>query len=468
MYNIDVGDTMRKILLTIKKIFLIILSFFFHLLFDRKSSTNNISNDLEEDRGARRDSKNSKNKEKYEREEESKSNKYSHKRKVQEISYPSIKKDIGKVYLIQKYVDDISFQLKKENSYQELKEMYDELERYKEQIVFLQKEIAKSSVQQEEYQEFTFICDTVNEKIKIDEKNIKVDLGKKQEENRNQELEIVVVKEERKEENLEYPNVINDSDVNLEEVEKNRKVYDEAKQKESEQKEVNQEEVKHDEIKRELEEKQEPINKNKVVSHILEEQIVIKDSPPVVMKTTEKKETSKEKKQENMPNKNVDIGSYQMKIENIRNMIRNVTISKQRKIIKKISSNITTAMLVSATLSPVFSSTSSNTKKVATALLINNKLRQSNNLLSNKKKRKLKYKKVVSKTQSEDVSVHVDYILNNALAQIRQLRSMLTQYGITSEILAILNQLDELEVEMLEKMNQINTKGNAYTKKIIR
>lgn len=464
MYNIDVGDTMRKILFTIKKIFLIILSFFFHLLFDRKSSTNNISNDLEEDRGARRDSKNSKNKEKYEREEESKSNKYSHKRKVQEISYPSIKKDIGKVYLIQKYVDDISFQLKKENSYQELKEMYDELEMYKEQIVFLQKEIAKSSVQQEEYQEFTFICDTVNEKIKIDEKNIKVDLGKKQEENRNQELEIVVVKEE----DLEYPNVINDSDVNLEEVEKNRKVYDEVKQKESEQKEVNQEEVKHDEIKRELEEKQEPINKNKVVSHILEEQIIIKDSPPVVMKTTEKKETSKEKKQENMPNKNVDIGSYQMKIENIRNMIRNVTISKQRKIIKKISSNITTAMLVSATLSPVFSSTSSNTKKVATALLINNKLRQSNNLLSNKKKRKLKYKKVVSKTQSEDVSVHVDYILNDALAQIRQLRSMLTQYGITSEILAILNQLDELEVEMLEKMNQINAKGNAYTKKIIR
>lgn len=464
MYNIDVGDTMQKILFTIKKIFLIILSFFFHLLFDRKSSTNNISNDLEEDRGARRDSRNSKNKENYEREDESKSNKYSHKRKVQEISYPSIKKDIGKVYLIQKYVDDISFQLKKENSYQELKEMYDELERYKEQIVFLQKEIAKSSVQQEEYQEFTFICDTVNEKIKIDEKNIKVDLGKKQEENRNQELEIVVVKEE----DLEYPNVINDSDVNLEEVEKNRKVYDEVKQKESEQKEVNQEEVKHDEIKRELEEKQEPINKNKVVSHILEEQIIIKDSPPVVMKTTEKKETSKEKKQENMPNKNVDIGSYQMKIENIRNMIRNVTISKQRKIIKKISSNITTAMLVSATLSPVFSSTSSNTKKVATALLINNKLRQSNNLLSNKKKRKLKYKKVVSKTQSEDVSVHVDYILNDALAQIRQLRSMLTQYGITSEILAILNQLDELEVEMLEKMNQINAKGNAYTKKIIR
>ena len=464
MYNIDVGDTMQKILFTIKKIFLIILSFFFHLLFDRKSSTNNISNDLEEDRGARRDSRNSKNKENYEREDESKSNKYSHKRKVQEISYPSIKKDIGKVYLIQKYVDDISFQLKKENSYQELKEMYDELERYKEQIVFLQKEIAKSSVQQEEYQEFTFICDTVNEKIKIDEKNIKVDLGKKQEENRNQELEIVVVKEE----DLEYPNVINDSDVNLEEVEKNRKVYDEVKQKESEQKEVNQEKVKHDEIKRELEEKQEPINKNKVVSHILEEQIVIKDSPPVVTKTTEKKETSKEKKQENMSNKNVDIGSYQMKIENIRNMIRNVTISKQRKIIKKISSNITTAMLVSATLSPVFSSTSSNTKKVATALLINNKLRQSNNLLSNKKKRKLKYKKVVSKTQSEDVSVHVDYILNDALAQIRQLRSMLTQYGITSEILAILNQLDELEVEMLEKMNQINAKGNAYTKKIIR
>lgn len=447
MYNIDVGDTMREFLFKIKKLFLIILSFFFQLLFDRKSSTNDISNTLEEDRRERRYPKGTKNKEKYEREDESKGKKHTSKKDSNDNFYPSIKKDIEKVYIIQKYVDDISFQLKKENSYQELTEMYDELERYREQILSLQKEIAKFSVQEEENQEFISICDKVNEKIKINEKIIKVNLSEKQ------ETEIVTIEEEEQVEELADQNVINDLGENLEEIERNREVQDKPKQ---------------NELKQELEEKREPRNKTEEEKHPLKEQIVIKDIPPVVTKSNEKKETQEVKKQENIPSKNTDIGSYKIKLENIRNMIRHVTISKQRKVIKKVSSNITTAMLVFATLSPVINPTSNNTKKIAAALLINNKLRQSNNMLSNKKKRTLKYKKVISKTQSDDVSVHIDYILNDALSQIRQLRSMLAQYGITSEVLDILNQLDELEAEMLEKMSQINAKGNAYTKKIIR
>ena len=64
--------------------------------------------------------------------------------------------------------------------------------------------------------------------------------------------------------------------------------------------------------------------------------------------------------------------------------------------------------------------------------------------------------------------MNVDYILSDALEQIRQLRSMLLQFGMNNEIVNLLNQLDELEAEMLEKMNYMNTKGNPYVKKIIR
>ena len=64
--------------------------------------------------------------------------------------------------------------------------------------------------------------------------------------------------------------------------------------------------------------------------------------------------------------------------------------------------------------------------------------------------------------------MNVDYILSDALEQIRQLRSMLLQFGMNNEIVNLLNQLDELEAEMLEKMNYMNTKGNRYVKKIIR
>lgn len=460
MYNIDVGDTMRKILFKIKKFFLIILSFFFHLLFDRKSDTSNVSNTLEENKRERKYFNGSIRDEKDRKEQESKREIYNHRKEVQDNSYLSIKKDIRKVSLIQQYVEDITFRLKKENSYQELKELYNELEKYKEQVSFLQKEITKSSTEEEEYRQFISICDIVKEQIKVDEKKINFSLDIKQEEDNKQEIKVITVKEEQKEENR-YENIMNPFEEKIEEKKESIEIEDEKQQvdpKKEEKKEEKQEREKKKEI--EVQEREE--------KEVLEEQIVIKEAPKVVIKSNEKKEDLEEKKQKNISNKNQDIGSYKMKLENIRNMIRNITISKQKKVVKKISSNITTAVLVFATLSPVIHPTSNHAKKVATALFINNKLRQSNNLLSNKQKRNLKYKTVISKTKTNDVSVNVDYILSDALEQIKQLRSMLIQFGMNNEIVDLLNQLDELEAEMLEKMNYMNTKGNPYVKKIIR
>ena len=460
MYNIDVGDTMRKILFKIKKFFLIFFSFFFHLLFDRKSDTSNVSNTLEENKRARKYFKDSIRNEKDRKEQGSKRELYNHKKEAQNNGYPSIKKDIRKVYFIQQYVEDITFRLKKENSYQELKELYNELEKYKEQVSFLQKEITKSSTEEEEYRQFISICDIVKEQIKVDEKKINFNLDIRQVEDNKQEIKVVTVKEEQKEENR-YENIMNPSEKKIEEKKESIEIEDEKQQVDSKKEEKKEEKQKREKKKEiDIQEREE--------KEVLEEQIVIKETPKVVTKSNEKKEDLEKKKPEDTPKKNLDIGNYKMELENIRNMIRNITISKQKKVGKKISSNIMTAMLVFATLSPVIHHNSNHTKKVATALLINNKLRQSNNLLSNKKKRNLKYKTVISKTKTEDVSVNVDYILSDALEQIRQLRSMLLQFGMNNEIVNLLNQLDELEAEMLEKMNYMNTKGNPYVKKIIR
>lgn len=453
MYNIDVGDTMRKILFKIKKFFLIIFSFLLSLLFDRKTNTYNITNDLEEDKKDKQRSKDFIKNKRDRKEHESKGKIYSHKKEIKDSGYPSIKKDIEKVFFIQKYVDDITFQLKKENSYQELKQILIELEKYKEQVSFLQREMMKSSIQEEEYQEFTSLCDVVNEQIIIDEMKVELDLDKKQKEDRKQEVEMITVEEELKEEN-QYRNVINYPEENIGEIERNIEVKNQDKQIV-----INKEEKDAQKEKKEL------VVQEKEPNCLLGEQIVIKEIPKVVIDSNIKKRDAEEKRQENTSNKNQDIGSYKMKLENIRNMIRNITISKQKKVIKKVSSNIITAGLIFATLSPAIQHTSNNTKKIATVLLINNRLRQSNNLLSNKKKRNMKYKTVISKTKSDDVNIHFDYILSDSLGQIRQLRSMLIQFGFTNEILDILNQLDELEVEILEKMNHINTKGNPYFKK---
>ncbi len=308
MYNIDVGDFMRKILFKIKKFFLILLSFFFHLLFDRKSDTINVSNKLEENKRERKYSKSSIRDEKDRKENESKREIYNHKKEVQDNGYPSIKKDIRKVYLIQQYVEDITFRLKKENSYQELKELYNELEKYKEQVSFLQKEIIKSSIQEEEYQEFTSLCDAVNEQIKIDEKKINFRLDIKQEKDNKQESKVITVKVESKEENS-YENIKNSSEENIEEKKESIEIEDEKQQVDSKKEEKQEREKK---IEIDVQEKEE--------NQVLEEQIVIKEIPKVVIDSNIKKQDVNEKRQEDTSSKSQDIGSYKMKLQNIRNI----------------------------------------------------------------------------------------------------------------------------------------------------
>lgn len=464
MYNIDVGDTMRTILFKIKKFFLVIFSFLFHILFDRKSSINHSPSLDEKDNSEKEYQKRVGMNEKYSDEEESKSKKDFYQKEKLDKDYISIKKDIYKVYFIKKYVDDITFQLKKENSNQELKGLYEELEEYLEEIKFLKTQVEKISTSEEEHQEFVEISDKVVQEIKTDEKIIKINLDKKQEEVKEALPSINEVSEETKSEEIEYQHqhqlIINGDDKKNEtEVEGSKEKEDlEDVDKNLSLKEITQNVV----TKEYIEKKEEKLDR------IFDEEIVVKKVPSSIKKSEEEKQKKKEvpdNSQRNIAGKNDEIGIYKAKLENIRNMIRNINLSKQRKVIKKVASSITTAVLVLSTLSPVMNNKKNLKKSLATALVVNNKLRNSINVVSHKKKKKLKYEDVVLKTQSYDDSINMNYILNDALTQIRQLRSILCQYGLTSEVMAILNQLDELEMEMLEKINNINTKAHVYVKK---
>lgn len=263
---------------------------------------------------------------------------------------------------------------------------------------------------------------------------------------------------------------IEDAIEKLEQEENNLELEEEIEEKNHSEEEIEEKEVgiSHEEIRKEI--STEIVEKEKVEDNTVEkvnplENIVIKEVSEI-NRREENQDVEKNSKEEilsvvkkNSENENIRV--YHLPKEKVEQKLKEKkNLSKKAAILMILSTIIAKVLAMTKAFTPSQMLRFSPQNTVATALVINNQIRRARSVMG-KKVRKMKYKAVVQNA-GLNANNQVRFLMVNTLSEIKKLKEELLQYGLDEEIRQIINKLNEMEQELVEKVSNLEFE-NVHT-----
>ena len=431
---------MKKLSVSIKKIFAIIISFIFGLF--HKS----VDKDVEEKNEKNTHTDNIRSKKKYKENRlfsddgSNSKNISSTKNNEAEILYFA-KKDIQKLMVIQDYIMKLEYEIENCND-------LEILEYYKNQLEKEKNNLKKITT----YYEKTDLNNNIIIDIKTIEKNCTDSIKKSEKEIDKKIYKLNKEKENTKEstETVEKKPGNNSSDEKKQELEQQKEKNNTQEEKDILKKIVIIDIVISKEQKVEISQK---LNKysNKEIINKEEKKYLLNNENKKTVKNIEK--TSKSSLLiEEKPKK------YKV---NKTNLEKNVTKLK----LKRKVANVAVIAVILAQAKAIVGRANINqlinlnsSLVVNTLLTVNNQIRRSRSLLGRKIK-KLKLEKVIRKVGPNPI-IQVRAIIGNSLSELRKLKAELMTFGMVPEVIESLNTINELEFELLSQVNELESQNN--------
>lgn len=431
---------MKKLSVSIKKFFAIIISFIFGLF--HKS----VDKDVEEKNEKNTHTDNIRSKKKYKEnrlfsdDDSNSKNISSTKNNEAEILYFA-KKDIQKLMVIQDYIMKLEYEIENCND-------LEILEYYKNQLEKEKNNLKKITT----YYEKTDLNNNIIIDIKTIEKNCTDSIKKSEKEIDKKIYKLNKEKENTKEstETVEKKPGNNSSDEKKQELEQQKEKNNTQEEKDILKKIVIIDIVISKEQKVEISQK---LNKysNKEIINKEEKKYLLNNENKKTVKNIEK--TSKSSLLiEEKPKK------YKV---NKTNLEKNVTKLK----LKRKVANVAVIAVILAQAKAIVGRANINqlinlnsSLVVNTLLTVNNQIRRSRSLLGRKIK-KLKLEKVIRKVGPNPI-IQVRAIISNSLSELRKLKAELMTFGMKPEVIEALNTINELEFELLSQVNELESQNN--------
>ena len=431
---------MKKLSVSIKKFFAIIISFIFGLF--HKS----VDKDVEEKNEKNTHTDNIRSKKKYKENRlfsddgSNSKNISSTKNNEAEILYFA-KKDIQKLMVIQDYIMKLEYEIENCND-------LEILEYYKNQLEKEKNNLKKITT----YYEKTDLNNNIIIDIKTIEKNCTDSIKKSEKEIDKKIYKLNKEKENTKEstETVEKKPGNNSSDEKKQELEQQKEKNNTQEEKDILKKIVIIDIVISKEQKVEISQK---LNKysNKEIINKEEKKYLLNNENKKTVKNIEK--TSKSSLLiEEKPKK------YKV---NKTNLEKNVTKLK----LKRKVANVAVIAVILAQAKAIVGRANINqlinlnsSLVVNTLLTVNNQIRRSRSLLGRKIK-KLKLEKVIRKVGPNPI-IQVRAIIGNSLSELRKLKAELMTFGMVPEVIEALNTINELEFELLSQVNELESQNN--------
>ena len=431
---------MKKLSVSIKKFFAIIISFIFG--FFHKS----VDKDVEEKNEKNTYTDNIRSKKKYKEnrlfsdDDSNSKNISSIKNNEAEILYFA-KKDIQKLMVIQDYIMKLEYEIENCND-------LEILEYYKNQLEKEKNNLKKITT----YYEKTDLNNNIIIDIKTIEKNCTDSIKKSEKEIDKKIYKLNKEKENTKEstETVEKKPGNNSSDEKKQELEQQKEKNNTQEEKDILKKIVIIDIVISKEQKVEISQK---LNKysNKEIINKEEKKYLLNNENKKTVKNIEK--TSKSSLLiEEKPKK------YKV---NKTNLEKNVTKLK----LKRKVANVAVIAVILAQAKAIVGRANINqlinlnsSLVVNTLLTVNNQIRRSRSLLGRKIK-KLKLEKVIRKVGPNPI-IQVRAIISNSLSELRKLKAELMTFGMKPEVIEALNTINELEFELLSQVNELESQNN--------
>lgn len=462
MYNKVNGDLMRRIFFKIKKIVLLILSFFFSFLFKENASKNDLKNNQPKEVSDKNRVKNILNnsEEINSRSEKSvlKSTKY-----TEDIN---LKKAIQDIYVLDKHVDRICNFIKYENNYDDLEKLYNDLEKCKEELETIDKTTKTDIKKSAEYISLEMVLKNKIKKSLDNKKEIK-NIQKDKEKLKSDNLEKESIEFSKDISSSDNVDVHHDAEIHKnvpdKDIRKDKQEIVQRVEEKAPKEELNLENIiikSPEEYKikiqsetptKQLKDKEKA--KNNDHTKTAEKPIDKEKNKKKNSKKLSKKDTNTKEQKSNFTNQKDNMGIYKIQVGNLKRIINNINIKKSKTKISNILSNVVKASLGFNVLVELMGMKKNNSRKLATALIVNNRVRKSIKIAKNNRMNNLTYENVLKKTNTSNYSKNIEYILKDTLSQINALREEIKKYGLTDDIIEILSQLDDLEKEIFEKMN---------------
>ena len=434
---------MKKLSVSIKKFFAIIISFIFGLF--HKS----VDKDVEEKNEKNTHTDNIRSKKKYKEnrlfsgDDSNSKNISSTKNNEAEILYFA-KKDIQKLMVIQDYIMKLEYEIENCND-------LEILEYYKNQLEKEKNNLKKITT----YYEKTDLNNNIIIDIKTIEKNCTDSIKKSEKEIDKKKYKLNKEKENTKEstETVEKKpgNTGNNSS-------------DEKKQELDQQKEKNNTQEEKDILKKIVIidiviSKEQKVEISRKLNISSDKEIINKEEKKYLL-NNENKNTVKNIEKTSKSSLHIEEKPKKYKV-NKTNLEKNVTKLK----LKRKVANVAVIAVILAQAKAIVGRANINqlinlnsSLVVNTLLTVNNQIRRSRSLLGRKIK-KLKLEKVIRKVGPNPI-IQVRAIIGNSLSELRKLKAELMTFGMVPEVIEALNTINELEFELLSQVNELESQNN--------
>lgn len=443
---------MKKLSVSIKKFFAIIISFIFGLF--HKS----VDKDVEEKNEKNTHTDNIRSKKKYKENRlfsddvSNSKNISSTKNNDAEILYFA-KKDIQKLMVIQDYIMKLEYEIEICNDLEILEYYKNQLEKEKNNLKKITAYYEKMDLNNNIIIDIKTIDKNCTDSIKKSEKEIDKKIYKlnKEKENTKESTEMV---EKQFDDNKEEEQKLEDK------VQKENLKEDAKTANNNTEKKILEEIVIIDTILKEtIEKKQEKqVSKKKDTpssNKVTKEKFENKISPEI-----ENKKTVKNIEKTSKSSLHIEEKPKKYKV-NKTNLEKNVTKLK----LKRKVANIAVIAVILAQAKAIVGRANINqlinlnsSLVVNTLLTVNNQIRRSRSLLGRKVK-KLKLEKVIRKVGPNPI-IQVRAIIGNSLSELRKLKAELMTFGMEPEVIEALNTINELEFELLSQVNELESQNN--------
>lgn len=434
---------MKKLSVSIKKIFAIIISFIFGLF--HKS----VDKDVEEKNEKNTHTDNIRSKKKYKEnrlfsdDDSNSKNISSIKNNEAEILYFA-KKDIQKLMVIQDYIMKLEYEIENCNDLEILEYYKNQLEKEKNNLKKITTYYEKTDLNNNIIIDIKTIEKNCTDSIKKSEKEIDKKIYKlnKEKENTKESTETVEKKP---------GNTGNNSS-------------DEKKQELDQQKEKNNTQEEKDILKKIVIidiviSKEQKVEISRKLNISSDKEIINKEEKKYLL-NNENKKTVKNIEETSKSSLHIKEKPKKYKV-NKTNLEKNVTKLK----LKRKVANVAVIAVILAQAKAIVGRANINqlinlnsSLVVNTLLTVNNQIRRSRSLLGRKIK-KLKLEKVIRKVGPNPI-IQVRAIIGNSLSELRKLKAELMTFGMKPEVIEALNTINELEFELLSQVNELESQNN--------
>lgn len=431
---------MKKLSVSIKKIFAIIISFIFGLF--HKS----VDKDVEEKNEKNTHTDNIRSKKKYKEnrlfsdDDSNSKNISSTKNNEAEILYFA-KKDIQKLMVIQDYIMKLEYEIENCNDLEILEYYKNQLEKEKNNLKKITTYYEKTDLNNNIIIDIKTIDKNCTDSIKTSEKEIDKKIYKlnKEKENTKESTETVEKKP---------------GDNSL----------DEKKQELDQQKEKNSTQEEKDILKKIVIidiviSKEQKVEISRKLNISSDKKIINKEEKKYLL-NNENRKTVKNIEKTSKSSLCIEERPKKYKV-NKTNLEKNVTKLK----LKRKVANVAVIAVILAQAKAIVGRANINqlinlnsSLVVNTLLTVNNQIRRSRSLLGRKVK-KLKLEKVIRKVGPNPI-IQVRAIIGNSLSELRKLKAELMTFGMVPEVIEALNTINELEFELLSQVNELESQNN--------